>query len=129
MCTTCHHELNTLLHQHIKGIEDLKKQLLTKMVVSVDEFYYATANQTSVTLQPQSYNLEEIHTLIAYVGQAGGATLTLGARTWPLAQGTTFWYGLKLRITNSDVRTLVATTAGQMSLELMGIEVPDKGPF
>lgn len=127
MCTTCQ-QFTGLVDQHIKQLDQLSKKLKTEMVASVDESLYAQ-NATSITLQPQSYNLEEIHSLIAVVSQPGGATLVLGARSFPLPQGTTFWYGLKFRITHADPRTLTATTAGTMSLELMGIEVPDKGPF
>lgn len=122
--------LAQMLHEHMMRMEALVKKLQRDIPVYVEEYLYAQG-ATTLTVQPQSQNLELITNVFAVVTAAGGATLTIGDRTIPLPQGNTLLplgrYGLLLN--NGDTRTITQTAAGLLGLELIGIELPDKGVF
>ncbi len=124
-----------MLNDHMHKLENMIKKMQRDIPVFVDEYLYMQ-NATSLSLLPQSQNLELITGILAVVSAPGGATLTLGqggrARTIPLPQGNTFLaigdtHGMLLN--NGDTRQVVQGTAGLLGLELFGLELPDKGVF
>ena len=128
--------LARLLHEHMTRLEHMIKSMQRDIPKVVDEYLYM-ANATTLTLLPQSQNLEMITGVLAIVTAAGGGTLTLpgryGNRVIPLNQGNTFLaVGTEnngLLLNNGDTRTLTQGTAGLLGLELFGVELPDKGVF
>jgi hypothetical protein len=134
--TLDHEHLTRMLHDHMAKIEHMIKKMQRDIPVIVDEYLYMQ-NATSLSLLPQSQNLEMITGIFVVCTAAGGGTLTLpgryGLRTIPINQGNTFLpvgtdnNGLILN--NGDARTLTQGTAGLLGLELFGVEIPDKGVF
>lgn len=130
------HRLYHMLKEHMTKLEHMIKSMQRDIPKIVDEYLYMS-NATTLTLLPQSQNLEMITGIFAVVTAAGGGTLTLpgryGIRTIPLNQGNTFLAvgtdnnGMVLN--NGDSRTLVQNSAGILGLELFGVELPDKGFF
>lgn len=126
MCEGLQHdrlvEIRNLLHT---SLDEQRKQRLS-IPSKVSERQYL-ASSTVITLNGQSRQLEEITCIIASCSSTGGV-LTLGDRTWNMPIGTVVWNlgenGILLGET--DTRTLVQTTAGPISLELLGIEKADK---
>jgi hypothetical protein len=98
-----------------------------KLPSTVDERLYLN-NAAALTLQPQSRNLELITSMLAQITN-GPATLTIGDRVLPLPQGVTYWNGLSWFVTYEQARTLVQASAGVISLELMGHEIPTRGAW
>lgn len=123
-----HSHLESMLNDHMSRLEHMIKKMQRDIPVYVDERLYMQ-NATTLTLLPQSQNLELITGLLAVVTASGGATLTLGDRTIPLAQGNTFFNlaGNGFLLNNGSTRQIVQTVAGELGLELFGIELPDKG--
>lgn len=129
------HHLANMLAQHMHQLEGMIKRLQRDIPIFVDEYLYMQ-NATTLTLQPQSQNLELITCVFAVVSAAGGATLTLGGATKtqriiPLPQGNTL---LRLGdngmlLNNGDTRQITQGTAGLLGIELFGVELPDKGVF
>lgn len=129
------HQLANMLAHHMQQLESMVKKLQRDIPIFVDEYLYMQ-NATTLTLLPQSQNLELITCIFAVVSAAGGATLTLGGATKtqriiPLPQGNTL---LRLGengmlLNNGDTRQIVQGTAGALGLELFGLELPDKGAF
>lgn len=127
--------LAQMLQQHMYQLECMIKKLQRDIPIFVDEYLYMQ-NSTNLILLPQSQNLEMITTILAVVTASGGATLTLGGslntvRTIPLPQGNTIFQlpGNGMILNNGDQRKLVQGTAGALGLELLGVELPDKGVF
>lgn len=124
--------LAKMLAEHMYRLEQMVKKLQRDIPIFVDEYLYMQ-NSTSLTLLPQSQNMELITGIFAIVTAATGGTLTLdgryGTRTIPLPQGNTFLTlsGNGMVLNNGDRRILTQTTAGALALELFGVEIPDKG--
>lgn len=128
--------LALMLQQHMQRLEHMIKSMQRDIPKIVDEYLYMQ-NATTLTLLPQSQNMEMITGIFVVVTAPGGGTLTLpgryGNRVIPVNQGNTFFpvgtdnNGLLLN--NGDARTLTQGTAGILGLELFGIEIPDKGTF
>lgn len=125
-----HDQLLKTLQQRLYQLESTIKKLQRDIPIFVDESLYMQ-NSATLTLLPQSQNLELITTIIAIVTSAGGATLTLGRRTFPLGQGNLVIQlpGNGMLLNNGDTRQLVQSSAGLLGLELLGVELPDKGVF
>lgn len=130
--TLDHEHLSRMLHEHMSRLEHMIKKSQREIPVIVDEYLYMQ-NSVSLTLLPQSQNLEMITGVFVVCTAAGGGTLTLGRRTIPLNQGNTFLplgtdnNGMILN--NGDARTLIQNSAGLLGLELFGVEMPDKGAY
>ena len=125
--------LAKMLAEHMYKLEQMIKKVQRDIPIYVDEYLYMQ-NATSLTLLPQSQNLELITAIFAVVSAPGGATLTLGGslgtvRTIPLPQGNSMLQlpNNGMLLNNGDKRQLVQGTAGLLGLELFGIELPDKG--
>ncbi len=125
--------LETLLTAHMQRLEQTIKSMQRIIPIYVDEYLYMQ-NSTALQLTPQSQNLELVTAIIAIVTAPGGGTLTLGGslgtvRTIPLPQGNTIMQlpGNGMLLNNGDQRKIVQGTAGILGLELLGIELPDKG--
>ncbi len=103
------------------------QSLINQVPKYVDEKSYQ-ASASTITLQPQSQNLERITAMIAYVSSTG-AVLQVGTRYFPLPIGVTYWNNLTWMLDSTDIRSLTQSAQGQLSLELMGEEIPTKGPF
>lgn len=131
-------QLAQMLHQHMLRLEHMIKSMQRDIPKIVDEYLYMQ-NATTLTLLPQSQNLQMITGIFAVVTASGGGTLTLGPqgggknRIIPLPQGNSFiavgtaTNGMLLN--NFDTRLLTQTSAGALGLELFGVELPDKGVF
>lgn len=127
--------LAQVLQQHMHTLESMIKKMQRDIPVYVDEYLYSQ-NSTTLTLLPQSQNLELITCVIAVVTASGGGTLTIGGhtggtRTIPLPQGNSiFMMGEKgMLLNNTDLRQVTQGTAGLLGLEMFGIELPDKAVF
>ena len=126
------HYLAKMLQEHMYRLECMMKNMQRSIPIFVDEYLYMQ-NATTLTLLPQSQNMENITAIFAVVTASGGATLSIGSppRTIPLPQGNSFFllgdYGMTLN--NGDSRVLTQASAGLLGLELFGYEIPDKGPF
>lgn len=125
--------LAKMLAEHMYKLEQMIKKIQRDIPIFVDEYLYMQ-NATTLNLLPQSQNLEMITTVIAVVSASGGATLTLGGslntvRTIPLPQGNTIFQlpGNGMMLNNGDKRQITQTSAGLLGLELLGVELPDKG--
>lgn len=105
----------------------MMRQLVREFNAYVDEYQYLPTS-ASLVLQPQSRNLERITCLIAIVSSTGGQ-LTLGTRVIPLPIGVTVWSNVSFLLKYEDPRIIAQSTSGVLALELMGIEIPEKGPF
>lgn len=125
--------LARMLAEHMARLEQMIKKVQRDIPVFVDEYLYMQ-NATTLSVLPQSQNLELITAVLAVVTAPGGATLTLGGslgtvRTIPLVQGNTLFQlpGHGMLLNNGDARKIVQGTAGLLGLELFGAELPDKG--
>lgn len=126
--------------QHIETYTQRVEKLIQHLQLSipkyVDEYLYGQG-LTTLTVNPQSQNLEMILSIIAVVSTPAGGTLTLGSggigtpRTIPLPMGvTTFNFtGSGMLLTNNDLRQITQANAGTIGLELLGVELVDKGVF
>lgn len=134
MCD-CNHELvdhftkycNEQAHMMRQLVNNLRRSIPTYVV---HERQWLSSSATQITLLPQSQNLELIQSLIVYTTSA--ATLVLGPeRSIPLPAMTTplFLTNISIMLNSNDQRILTQATPGAMALELMGIEIPDRGPF
>lgn len=126
------HHLAKMLQEHMYRLECMMKNMQRSIPIYVDEYLYMQ-NATTLTLLPQSQNLENITAVFAIVTASGGATLTIGtpARTITLPQGNSFFPlgNTGMILNNGDSRVLTQASAGLLGLELFGFEIPDKGPF
>lgn len=127
--------LAQLLAEHMARLEQMVKKMQRDIPIYVDEYLYMQ-NATTLTLLPQSQNLELITCVLVVVTASGGGTLTLGGhtgatRTIPLAQGNSIFQlpNNGMLLNNTDVRQVTQGTAGLLGLELFGVELPDKGVF
>ena len=127
--------LTRMLADHMAKLEHMVKKMQRDIPIYVDEYLYMQ-NATTLTLLPQSQNLELITCVLVVVTASGGGTLTLGGhtgatRTIPLAQGNSIFQlpNNGMLLNNTDVRQVVQGSAGLLGLELFGIELPDKGVF
>ena len=116
--------------EHVNKVDKLITHLQRQIPTYVDEKLY-TSGQTTLTIQPQSENLQRITTIFCTISAAGGGTITLNDRIIPVPQGNTIFHigepGLLLRA--NDVRQLTQTASGPMGLELIGYETADRGIF
>lgn len=127
--------LAQLLADHMARLEQMVKKMQRDIPLYVDEYLYMQ-NSTTLTLLPQSQNLELITCVLVVVTASGGGTLTLGGhtgatRTIPLAQGNTLFQlpNNGMLLNNTDLRQVTQGSAGLLGLELFGVELPDKGVF
>lgn len=116
----------------MKGILALRKEMqnLARQVDNrsrpVDEYRVQSLTADSelvVTVPPQYDFINERIENIMITGPAGNVTLQVGDRTWPLqipATGYIHIGPLSLLLARNDTRQLVAASAGDYSLELMG---------
>jgi hypothetical protein len=125
MCASCAESilsLEELIGREFAEHRRVLVQQLRTLPALVDEYLYLSS-VSSLSLSPQSSNVEVIHAVLAYV-QYGPATLTLGQRVIPLPSGLSTLDHKVFLLKKDDVRTLVQAQAGQLSLELMGEEMP-----
>ena len=127
--------LAKMLQQHMYNIECIIKKMQREIPIFVDEYLFSQ-NATTLTVLPQSQNLECISSIFAVVTAPGGGTLTLGGssgqtRTIPLSQGNShFYFGqYGMLLNNGDTRQITQTAAGSLGLVLFGFELPDKGTW
>lgn len=114
------------------ALVELKKQMasIAKMVKDhsrpVDEYNpqsLAPESGMSLTLQPQWEVGEVIESIVINGPPAGAVTLQLGDRVWSLiipASGILVMSPVKVILSRSDIRMLVAAVPGEYFLELMG---------
>jgi hypothetical protein len=126
MCASTDALVTELIHEFIRTQSNMLEQF-KKLPSTVDERSYLQS-AASLTLQPQSRNLELITSMLAQV-TSGPATLTIGDRVLPLPQGVTYWNGLSWFVTYEQVRSITQATVGVLSLELMGHEIPTRGAW
>jgi hypothetical protein len=118
--------IERVLAGHSSKLQSLIDTLRRSIPSYVDERAYF-ASGTLINLTPQSNNLELITSMIITVTSAG--VLTLNDRVLNFTAGNYVYSNLGILLRLEDIRTLSQATPGVMSLELMGIELPDKGPF
>lgn len=130
MCNTDMTPLTHILATHTEQLNNLMAGLRHSIPVYVNERQWPQSGATTIVLIPQSHNLEIITKAIIYITAPTGGTLQIGVdRVIPLPQGLTIWDNLVWQLKETDTRQLVQNTAGAMGLELMGLELVDKGPF
>ena len=121
-------QLGYTMQQHNEALYKLadgfKRHLQVTLPSDIDERSYVGSG-TSITLNPQSRNKVRITSVMVQVTSA--AVLTIGDRVFTLAAGFYTWHDLKWILGPGDVRTLVQTTPGALSLELMGTNLVNTG--
>jgi hypothetical protein len=118
--------IESVLAAQTSKMQQLIDALRRSIPSYVDERNFAV-NSSTLTMNPQTTNLTLITALI--VGASSNATLTLGNRTYFFGPTTTVWSSIGILVRFENEITLTQETPGFLSLELMGIELPDKGPF
>ena len=122
--------LSKALQEHGKKLDRLASVIgnAARTINSyVDERLFSS-NDTVIKLQPQSANPVLISAIIVTV--SSNATLTLGDRIFNIIAGgdnDAQFKNVMFVLRQSDVRQLVQSVPGPMSLELMGIELPTTG--
>ena len=112
---------------HLEAMtKQLKEYLRLQLPAFVDEKQYIVAPslETSITLTPQVSGIIRVGTIIAYAVNA--STLILGDRVIPLPAGANIIRDTGILLYRRDKRQLTQSPAGAMSLEIMGVEIPER---
>ena len=112
------------LHSGLSRLVDMQRRQFPLFVQ--EKGYDNSGSNKLLTLQPQSNNRVKITAIIAS-SSASGATIVLGPYTIPIGTGTTTIAPIALLIDANDARTLTATSAGTLSMILMGEDMMNYG--
>lgn len=118
--------IERVLSAHTSKLQQLIDTLRRSIPSYVDDRLYI-ASGTLVSFPPRTTNLRLITCMI--ISCTSAAVLTIDDRVWTFAAGTFVWADIALLVRFEDNVSFTQATPGAMSLEMMGIELPDKGPF
>lgn len=85
------------------------------------------ASGTALSLNPNTSNTFLVEAVVASVPAGAGGVVTLGPAIIPVLAGVTVLSPMKLRLELVDARTLTSSSAGPLSLVLMGRQLSKMG--
>lgn len=109
-------------------LDALKANLKVSIPSYVDQSFFSD-NEKTIKLNAQSVNVQIINSILINV-TSQPATLIVGKRKYPINNsGITFWNNICWVLHGTEEIILTQNATGQMSIEMMGIELPDTGIF
>lgn len=133
MCETCRQSMATMdvdeklvhLHHTMHDLMRMQSQSIPKYLQNA-RLYISNATSLQFNYHMQSQVLLRVSRII--VETTSPAILTIGERTWPISGFTILDLGTDgMLITPETLITLVQTVTGDMGLEFLGQEMPDRG--
>ena len=131
-CDECH-RLLTSMHESLTNLTLLQRDLMQRQITDLPKYltqarqYLKNATQLNFQYHMQSQTLMRVTTLIVTCTSA--ATLQIAERTFSFTGSTTQNYdqagGLVIR--PEDYIFLSQASAGDLGLEFLGQEIPDRG--
>lgn len=119
------HELHEKVERALRELADLRQDARRKIPSYIDEFNTQTTG-TVLDVPARCQNMYRAASLTIYVGGAGGATVTIGPRSFVVPSGLTYLPDLEWLIRQSDKRNITAQASGLLFMEITGEETADQ---